>query len=57
MSEPSSSLRLNTIRLPYSNECLASTSIPGIDYAKNPALAPQGGAAQVAPATDQDCCE
>ena len=32
------SMGFNTVRLPYSNECLASAGITGIDYAKNPAL-------------------
>jgi endoglucanase len=29
----------NTIRLPYSNECIEGTHVDSIDYAKNPALA------------------
>jgi len=32
------SMGFNTIRLPFSNECLAGSSVTGVDYAKNPVL-------------------
>lgn len=32
------SMGFNTVRLPFSNECLAASTVNGIDQAKNPAL-------------------